>query len=132
MVACITGTEMQAKLEPDLLPATQASGAVALPTLFRPGQQAQAVRAGGAQHAPTSLQSVNYQANINAFAQQEREQRLKLKQAAVKAEVELDRLKTQLQREQTLQVSNASLACNIDNYAIIVAYPTHILILLQQ
>ena len=47
---------------------------------------------------------MNYQANVNAIAQQAREQQLKHKQAAVKAEVELDRLKGLLHREQTLQV----------------------------
>ena len=47
---------------------------------------------------------MNYQANVNAIAQQAREQQLKQKQAAVKAEVELDRLKGLLHREQALQV----------------------------
>lgn len=43
---------------------------------------------------------------MNAVAQQAREQQLKQKQAAAAAEVELDRLKGQLQREKALQVLN--------------------------
>ena len=52
------------------------------------------------------MQSTNYQANVNAVAQQAREQHLKQKQAAVAAEIELDRLKGLLQREKALQVLN--------------------------
>lgn len=52
------------------------------------------------------MQSTDYQANVNAVAQQAREQQLKQKQAAVAAEVELDRLKGLLQREKGLQVLN--------------------------
>lgn len=79
------------------------TAAAALPVLFRPGQRATA-GPNGIHKISSSLQSGHYQANVNAFAQQVREQRLKLKQAAVKAETELDRLTGLLQREQALQV----------------------------
>ncbi len=81
------------------------TAAAALPVLFRPGQR---ITAGsdGTHKISSSLQSGHYQANVNAFAHQVREQRLKLKQAAVKAENELDRLTGLLQREQALQVLN--------------------------
>lgn len=52
------------------------------------------------------MQSTDYQANVNAVAQQAREQHLKQKQAALAAEAELDRLKGLLQREEALQVLN--------------------------
>ena len=52
------------------------------------------------------MQSKDYQANVNAVAQRAREQQLKQKQAALAAEVELDRLKGLLQREEALQVVN--------------------------
>ena len=58
----------------------------------------------GMPKSATNAQSVNYQANVEVFAQQARERRLKLKQAANKAEAELDRLKGVLNREQALQV----------------------------
>ena len=52
------------------------------------------------------MQSTDYQANVNAVAQQAREHHLKQKQAALAAEAELDRLKGLLQREEALQVLN--------------------------
>lgn len=67
--------------------------------LFKPGQKTILPPASSA-----IVQSTDYQANVNAVAQQAREQQLKQKQAAVTAEVELDRLKGLLQRETALQV----------------------------
>ncbi|DBA94406.1 TPA: hypothetical protein ACH3X1_002007 [Trebouxia sp. C0004] len=97
------GKQSQAKQEPS--PDTvHKTAAAALPVLFRPRQRA-AAGPNGTHEMSSSLQSGQYQANVNAFAQQVREQRLKLKQAAVKAETELDRLTGLLQREQALQAS---------------------------
>jgi len=92
---------VQAKQETSPESLNKTPGAATRPTLFKPGQQ---TFAKGSHSAAASVDSVDYQASVNAFAQQMREQRLKLKQAAVKAEVELDRLKGLLQREQALQV----------------------------
>lgn len=88
------------------------TAAAALPVLFRPRQRA-AAGPNGTHKVSGSLQPGHYQANVNAFAQQVREQRLKLKQAAVKAETELDRLTGLLQREQALQVLDPVSCCFI-------------------
>lgn len=102
--ACYSGGD-QTQVEQDLCAESPIKTVAAtLPVLFKPGQQAKAAAvASGLPTASSQLQS-DFQANVNVFAQQARGQRLKLKQAAVKAEVELDRLKGLLQREQALQV----------------------------
>ena len=71
--------------------------------LFRPGQKPQH-GSGSLPASSAGMQSTDFQANVNAIAQQAREQQLKQKQAAAAAEVELDRLKGLLQREKALQV----------------------------
>ena len=85
-----------------------------MPALFKPGQApstGKALSAGKAQHrAAEQSQPADFSLGIDAYAEQERSQQLKLKQAAVKAENELDRLKSLLQREQALQV-----LCNLSD-----------------
>ena len=82
--------------------AGQTAGSAALPALFKPGQGA---AAGKAPHrAAEKSQPADFHTGVGANADQLRSQQLKLKQAAVKAENELERLKSLLQREQALQV----------------------------
>ena len=82
--------------------AQKPAASAALPVLFKPGQPPAAAKS--TYKGVTESESASYHMSVDAYAQQLRDQHLKLKQAAVKAENELDRLKGLLQREQSLQV----------------------------
>lgn len=95
--------------------AQNAAVPAAKPLLFKPGQAVAAARP--AHTAAAGAQTMDFHASVGAYAEQLRGQQLKLKQAAVKAENELDRLKALLQREQTLQVP-----CADHSLTIIIGY----------
>ena len=88
--------------------------------LFKPARQSP--KQPSTLSAPSSgTSAIDYHANVNAVAQQARDQQLKQKQAAVKAELELDRLKGLLQREQALQV----LACAALRHVVCLLHPAN-------